>query len=189
MKIRNVATGQNLPQKVSQYVVELCLLDPKFYDKRALDDIITVLEDELTKINLDYNDWITTLETLDAVPRKNFFLGENNIKCFDVEEKIETDTDRAKVIVYNIRDKDLLKELIQKKKNKVYVTVKFISPRVIRELVDIKRFYRKLIYLCETSIAKLKECSQGIEILDGEYKSKNNKQEQLAEQNSISAAE
>jgi len=174
----NSATGQKIPDKLARYVHQVCDLVNENYNPFEIAGMVSLLEAELDNMKADYGDWIETVQALDAVPRKDFFIGTDELKCFDVEEKIETDTDRAKVIVYHIHDKDLIRTIMQRRKNKTYMILKFISPRVVEELVDIKRFYRKLMDLCVASIEQLKKCTEGISISNGIDKSTDNKQEQ-----------
>ena len=178
MIVYNSATGQKIPNKIARYMHQVCDLVNENYDPSEVAGMVSLLEAELDDMKADYGDWIETVQNLDAVPRKDFFLGADELKCFDVEEKIETDTDRAKVIVYHIHDKDLISTIMQRRKNKTYMILKFISPRVVEELVDVKRFYRKLMDLCAISIEQLKKCTEGVSISHGSDKSTNNKQEQ-----------
>lgn len=179
MIIRDALTSKKFPQRVSDYIINICRPEQDECTPSDMKVLSAMLIEEYDNLRGDYSDWIATVKLLDAVPTRDFFLGAERIKVFDVEERIETDTKRAKVITYSIADKDLIKQISRNKRNgKTRVLLKFISPRVMDELVSIRRFYRTVLKLCKSSIVELNNCRGGIVITNGTDKGSDSKQEQ-----------
>lgn len=179
MIIKDAFTSKEFPQKVSNYIINICGAEQGECTPSDMKVLSAMLTEEYKYLRGDYSDWIATVKLLDAIPTRDFFLGAEKIKIFDVEERIETDTSRAKVITYSIADKDLVKQILRSKRNgKTRVLLKFISPRVMDELVSIRRFYRTVLKLCKSSIVELNNCRGGIVITNGTDKGSDSKQEQ-----------
>lgn len=171
-------TGKQLQAYVVKYINQVCPLQNGTHDHGSVCVAVSSLRLEHANVRGDYSDWTATIKNLNIVPGKDFFLGVENIRLFDVEEHIVTDTDRAKVIVYDIHDKNLVQTIIQKQRSKQVVVLKFISPRLIDQLVSMRKYYRKLLQLCQMSIKILELCVEGVTVTDAEDKSSDSKQGQ-----------
>lgn len=175
MIVRNKSSKQKqeLPVEIVEYINQICPLSASTYTGKQTSDIVLLLQEEYKKLQKDYDNWLTTVRNLDAVPSKDFFLSPENLKFFDIEEEVITDTEKVKVIVYNIQNPEFIQQIIKKKQSKSFIVLKFISPRTIEELVNIQAFYQKILDLCQQSINALKKCNKGI-IID--HQSSNNRQ-------------
>jgi len=157
MIVRNKLSKQKLPVEIIEYINQICPLLASAYTRRQTRVIVSSLQEEYKKLQKDYDNWLITVRNLDCLPDKDFFLSPENLKLFDVEERTITNTDKIKVIVYNIQNSEFIQQVIKKKQNKTVVVLKLISPRTIEELVNIQTFYQKILDLCQESINALKK--------------------------------
>jgi len=154
------SNGNRVPQKIEGFLESL--LDGKNIINIQVDEFSSLIENEKKELEEEYRAWQNTVRDLRALPNKDFFLGKGVIRVFDIERRIETDTDKAKVIIYDIYDKSLFNAIKRYRADKIFITLKLISPRVMEQLVSVRRFYEKMIQLCDYALDYFKSIKGSI---------------------------
>jgi len=152
--------GHMASSDIAEHISKVLDIDPGEYSQ---DWILDQLKNEKNRLKKEFSAWKNVLEKLDAIASVNYYRGINLIKIFDVEKRIETDTDKARVNTYILKG-EVIEKLLRVVNRKKDIIVKFISPRTIKELVSIWLFYEKALELVNRSIEFVSKCEGKIKI-------------------------
>jgi len=154
------ANGQKAVIGIANHISKSLDLKPGKYNSKW---ILQRLNQEKQKLEREFKVWQKVVEKLDAVESVGYYRGPGLIKIFDVEKRIETDTDKARVNTYIIKGEEVEK-LFRVHKKGQKVIIKFISPRTIEQLVSVWLFYEKALKLFDESINFINNCGEEVTI-------------------------
>ena len=154
-------SGHKSSASISEHIIRSLNLSAGEYSR---DELIKKLKAEKEILSREFTAWQKSLEKLDAIPSVSYYRSYGLIKLFDVEKRIETDTDKARVNTYIIKGPNVEKLLSTRKVGKKAMIVKFISPRTMELIVSVWLFYEKALELFDKSIEFLNKCEDVVKI-------------------------